>query len=375
MMSDQVRYDCRLFTGYKPCPYDSQCAGCAHYQPMGTRILIVRVHQLGNIVKSTPILHALRRKYDPAWIAWLASPTAAPLLRNNPLVDEVIEYTWQNVPLLLARRFDLVISLEADPAEVALAQLVPAGERLGYGLNEHGKICAAGEASVPYVRLGLSDRARFRENDKSLAQLCFELVGVPYRGEEYLLCPSDDDRAYARDLLASLGVAPETQAVIALATGGNTPRFETKDWPPEHFAALARLLHEHLDARLLLVGGPAEADINAALKRDLGDLAIDTGCDHSVMQFCALLSLCELVVSADAFPLHAAVAVGARVVGVFGPTPPQEIAMFGRGRKVVTEMPCAPCYIRTRAQCPHDGACMPGVSPELVLRAVLDLLG
>jgi len=93
------------------------------------------------------------------------------------------------------------------------------------------------------------------------------------------------------------------------------------------------------------------------------------------MQFCALLSLCELVVSADAFPLHAAVAVGARVVGVFGPTPPQEIAMFGRGRKVVTEMPCAPCYIRTRAECPHDGACMPGVSPELVLRAVLDLLG
>jgi len=373
-MSDQFKYDCRLFNGYRPCPYDSQCAHCAHYQAIGTRILVIRVRQLGNIIKSTPILHALRRKYHPAWIAWLSSPAAAPLLRGNPLIDEVVEYTWQSVPLLLARRFDLVISLEADPAQVALAQLVRAGERLGYALDERGKLCPASQASLPYVRLSFSDQARFRENDKSIAQLCFELVGVPYQGEQYILCPSDDDLAYAGDLLASLGVDPEAETIIALATGGDTTRFETKDWPPEHFAALARMLHDGLDARLLLVGGPAELELNAALERDLGDLVIDTGCGHGIMQFCALLSLCDVVISADAFPLQAGVAVGTKVAGIFGPTPPQEIAMFGRGRKVVTDMPCAPCYIRTRADCPHNAVCMPGISPEVVMHAVLDLL-
>ncbi len=373
-MSDQYRYDCRLFTGYKPCPYDSECSDCTHYEPMGARILVVRVHQLGNVIKSTPILHALRRKYDPAWITWLTSPVAAPLLRRNPLLDEVIEYTWQKVPLLLARRFDLVISLEADPAEVALAQLVPADEHLGYGIDEGGKLCPANDASASYVRLSVSDSARFRQNDRTLPQLCFDLLEVPYEGEQYTLYLSEDERAYAVDLLASLGVDPEADRIIALATGGNTARFETKDWPPAHFATLARLLHDNLDARVLLVGGRAEAETNAALKRELGDLVIDSGCNHAIRQFCALLSLCDLVVSADAFPLHAAVAVGTKVVGIFGPTPPQEIAMFGQGRKVVTDMPCAPCYIRTRAECPYDGACMTGISPEVVMRAARDLL-
>ena len=373
-MSDQYSYDCRLFTGYRPCPHDSECPGCPHYEPMGTRILVVRVHQLGNVIKSTPILHALRRRYDPAWITWLTSPTAAPLLHNNPLLDEIVQYTWQNVPVLLARRFDLVITLEADPAQVALAQLVPADQRLGYAIDERGKLCHASETSRPYVRLSVSDSARFRDNERTLPELCFDLLEVPYRDEQYILCPSDEERTYARDLLASLGVNPEVGTVIALATGGNTARFETKDWPAENFAALARLIHDELDARVLLVGGPGEAETNAALKRDLDDLVIDTGCEHSIRRFCALLSLCDLVIGADAFPLHAAVAVGAKVVGIFGPTPPQEIPMFGRGRKVVTDMSCAPCYIRTRAECPHSGACMTGISPEAVMRAALDLL-
>lgn len=373
-MSDQYRYDCRLFSGYKPCPYECECADCPHYEPMGARILVVRVHQLGNVIKSTPILHALRRKYDPAWITWLTSPGAAPLLHNNPLLDEVIEYTWQSLPLLLARRFDLVIALEADPAEVALAQLVPADERLGYGIDERGKLCPASDASASYVRLSVSDSARFRESDRTLPELCFDLLEVPYQGEEYILCLSDDERAYAHDLLACLGVDADADTTIALATGGNTARFETKDWPAGNFARLARLIHDELDARVLLVGGRAEAEVNAALARELGDRVIDTGCEHGIRQFCALLSLCDLVVSADAFPLHAAVAVGTKVVGVFGPTPPQEIAMFGRGRKVVTEMRCAPCYNRTRAECPHNAACMPGVSPQVVMQATRDLL-
>lgn len=337
-------------------------------------ILIARVHQLGNIVKSTPILHALRAAHDPAWIAWLTAPAAAPLLRGNPLLDEVIEYRWENVPLLLARRFDLVVALEADPAEVALAQMVPAGRRLGYALDPSGKLVPAGPESVPFASLSISDQARFRENTLTVPELLFQLVGVPYEGQETTVCLSAEDKQYARQLLCDLGVDPGGDTVIALATGGNSARFETKDWPPEHFAALARLLSRETDARLLLVGGPAEEAVNSRLAAQLGELVIDTGCHHSITQFCALLSLCDLVISADAFPLQAAVAVGSHVVGVFGPTPPQEIPLFGRGRKVVTDMPCGPCYIRSRSACPHAGACMPGITPERVLAAAREVL-
>ncbi|MEA3401154.1 MAG: glycosyltransferase family 9 protein [Armatimonadota bacterium] len=373
-MAEPYRYDCRLFTGYKPCPYDCECADCEHYEPMGPQVLVVRVHQLGNIVKSTPVVHALRKRFDDPWIAWLSSSAAAPLLETNPLVDEVIEYSWEAVPLLAARHFDLVVSLEADAAEAALAQEVPAEEHLGYGVHESGRLRPLGEASLGYFSLSVSDRVRFEENTKTLAELCFDLVGVPYEGEEYILRVTDAELAHARGVLEELGVEPPTETVIALATGGDTARFETKDWPPQRFAELARLLEGRTGARLLLVGGPAERETNRGLASELGETVLDTGCGHSIREFCALLSLCDLVVSADAFPLHAAVAMGTPVVGVFGPTPPAEVAIFGRGRKVVTEMTCGPCYIRTRAECPHEGACMPGISAERVAEAVVEVL-
>ncbi len=370
----QYKYDCRHFNGYKPCPWDSECEQCEHYVPKGTRVLVLRVTQLGNIVKSTPILHALHRRYDDPSITWVCSSTAAPLLRTNPLVNEVIEYTWETVPLLQARSFDLVLSLEANHAEAALGQLVSARNRLGFGVHESGSLVPINEQSLPYVSLSLSDRLRFEKNQKTLAELCFDLVDVPYEGEEYILCPTDEDFAWARSLLAELGVDPENDAVIALATGGDTERFPNKDWPVEHFSELARIISNRTDAKILLVGGPLEREINARLAAELGDAVIDTGCDQEMLQFAALLSFCDVSVSADSFVFHVAVAMETHVVGLFGPTPPQEMAIFGRGRKLVTDMDCAPCYIRRPEDCPHGVACMRGLSPDMVADATLEVL-
>ncbi len=370
----RYKYDCRLFNGYKPCRYDSECEGCEHYLPKGARVLILRVTQLGNIVKSTPILHALHRRYDDPWITWVCSPVAAPMLRSNPLVNEVIEWSWEALPILRTRSFDLILSLEANQSEAALAQLIPARERLGFGIHDSGSLMPVNEQSISYVSLSLSDRIRFDENQKTLAELCFDLLGVPYEGEEYILCPSDDDLAYARSLLAGLGVDPDRDAVIALATGGDTWRFPNKDWPADHFAQLARILSERTDAKILLLGGPMERDLNARLAADLGDAVIDTGCDHQMMQFAALMSLCDVSVSADSFVFHVAVGVKTHVVGLFGPTPEQEMAIFGRGRKLVSSMDCAPCYIRHPLDCPHDVACMRDLTPSMVADATLEVL-
>lgn len=373
-MPDRYRYDCRLFSGYRPCPYDCECARCEHYAPMGPRVLIVRVHQLGNIVKSTPIVHAVRKRYPEPWIAWMAGPAAIPLLETNPLVDEVIEWSWEAAEAVKQRRFDLVLSLEANVAEAALAQQIEADELLGYGLDETGALRPAGPASEDYFALSVSDRARFEENTRSMAELLFDLVGVDYEGEEYVLETTGADRAHAREVLEAAGVRPG-QRTVALATGGNTARFETKDWPAERFLELARILHERTDARLLLVGGPGERDLNTRLAEELGEIAVNTGCEHEIREFCALLGACDVVVSADAFPLHAAVGMRTPVVGLFGPTPPAEVPVFGRGRKIVTRMTCGPCYIRTREACEHDGACMPGISAAEVAEAVVEILG
>ncbi|MFW5868159.1 MAG: glycosyltransferase family 9 protein [Armatimonadota bacterium] len=368
------KYDCRLFSGYRPCPYDCECEGCEHYLPKGPRVLVLRVTQLGNIVKSTPILHALHRRYDDPSITWVCSRVAAPMLRTNPLVDEVVEWSWESCLALGARSFDLVLTLEANAAEAALGRLIPANERLGFAVHESGSLMPVNEQSSAYVALSFSDRIRFRENQKTLAELCFDLLGVPYEGEEYILEPADADLSYARSVLRDRGLDPDRDAIIALATGGDSRRFPTKDWPVAHFVELARILRRRTDAKIALVGGPMERELNARLAAELGDAVIDSGCDHSMMQFAALLSHCDVVVAADAFPLHVAVAMKTHVVGLFGPTPPQEVAIFGRGRKLVTAMDCAPCYTRRPEDCRHDVACMSGLTPDMVADATVEVL-
>ncbi len=69
--------------------------------------------------------------------------------------------------------------------------------------------------------------------------------------------------------------------------------------------------------------------------------------------------------------LHIAIALGVPAVAVFGPTVPQEIDLFGRGRKVVSRLECAPCY---RRSCDRSPSCMDAVPADEVLAALRDAL-
>ena len=65
--------------------------------------------------------------------------------------------------------------------------------------------------------------------------------------------------------------------------------------------------------------------------------------------------------------MHVGLAVGSRVIAIFGSTQPHEIEMFGRGEKVVTPIDCAPCY---RRSCDIHPSCMELIRPETVMDAV-----
>ncbi len=65
--------------------------------------------------------------------------------------------------------------------------------------------------------------------------------------------------------------------------------------------------------------------------------------------------------------MHMAVAGDVPCVVLFGPTCAQEIDLYGRGEKIVTALPCSPCYQR---QCEQTPNCMDEISIERVLLAV-----
>jgi ADP-heptose:LPS heptosyltransferase len=66
--------------------------------------------------------------------------------------------------------------------------------------------------------------------------------------------------------------------------------------------------------------------------------------------------------------MHIALAVGCRVVVLFGPTSHTEIELFGLGEKVIPDLPCLACYNKICGVTPN---CMDMISVDMVKQAII----
>ena len=57
------------------------------------KILLIKLSAIGDVVHTFPVLNKLRRRYPKARIDWLVTPEIAELLRQNPAISNVIEFS------------------------------------------------------------------------------------------------------------------------------------------------------------------------------------------------------------------------------------------------------------------------------------------
>ena len=69
--------------------------------------------------------------------------------------------------------------------------------------------------------------------------------------------------------------------------------------------------------------------------------------------------------------MHLAIAQKIPVVTFFGPTCPQEIELYGRGKKIIANDDCLPCY---KCECIRKMSCLYKMSSEKVYNSVMELL-
>jgi ADP-heptose:LPS heptosyltransferase len=161
---------------------------------------------------------------------------------------------------------------------------------------------------------------------------------------------------------------PKGRPIIGINTGCGAV-FPTKQWPRDNFMDLITILHEKTDSTLLLLGGPREREFNSFLLENCPQGAlIDAGTKNNMTEFMGIIELCDLILSADSLAMHLAIGRKKPVIALIGPTSAAEIDLYGRGEKVVSPHPCAPCY---RKECLHTTTCMRDIQPEQVFDAIL----
>src|SRR5262245_28608266 len=57
---------------------------------MSKNILIVRTDRVGDVLLTTPVSTAIKESFPDARVTWLVRPYTAPVLSNNPSVDNVL---------------------------------------------------------------------------------------------------------------------------------------------------------------------------------------------------------------------------------------------------------------------------------------------
>jgi heptosyltransferase-2 len=148
-----------------------------------------------------------------------------------------------------------------------------------------------------------------------------------------------------------------------------------KQWLPERFGELARLLAAERGVATVVVGAGGDRGTGDEIRAAVGDLDgyVDLIGHTDLAELAALLASARAVVANDSGAMHLAGAVGAAVVAVFGATNEHHTAPLtpGAGAPVPTILThpvwCRPCMLR---ECPIDHGCMRGVSARRVLEAL-----
>jgi ADP-heptose:LPS heptosyltransferase len=275
------------------------------------KILIVRTDRIGDVLLTTPVSTALRQAYPQARITWLVRPYAAPLLVNNPDVDQVLIDHGQSAGALAAE----LKKEQFDAAIVAFPRW-----RIAWAVWRAGIPRRIGPASKVYSVLFSNPVWQHRsEGKKHEADYNLELLeplGVSFKRFPTRFVLTDDERRMARKILESHRIS-FSKPIVALhpGSGGSSAR-----WPLTHFMALGDKL-QAAGCDVVVTGGPGE-DYQYIMIDHMHPIPVFIAAGSvSLRELAALYSWMDLVVTNSTGPLHLAVALEVPTVSVFSPIP------------------------------------------------------
>jgi lipopolysaccharide heptosyltransferase II len=334
-----------------------------------TRVCIIKPSALGDVVSAFPALTALRELWPQASFAWVINRSLRALVDGHPAIDRVIVLPrdltgfgpteWASVGRLVrdlrGGRFDLAIDLQGLFRSGLMAAVTAAPVRVGPGDAREG-------ATWFYThRIGLpGSRTEIHAVDRMLALAA--AFGADIGAPRWEVAVGAGDRAWAREVLGPVG-----RPRLGLNLGA---RWETKRWPPAHFAEIGRQAVAERGAGLFAIGAPEDRPLVDELIARLAPIPVVDLCGRTTLpQLAALAKEADLVVSNDTGPLHLAGAAGARVVGIYTCTSPALNGPYGpTAAAVQSSVSCAGSY---HVKCPYALDCMRELSPDRVWPVVL----
>jgi heptosyltransferase-1 len=267
-----------------------------------TRLLVVRLSALGDVIHTIPAVAALRETHQVSWVVEAPYRELVELVAGVEAIPTRMKKWGRS---LLASRSEMGATLRAmRQAEVAIDfQGLVKSAMLPWLARVKTRRGFDKQAIREKPALLFTNRKVAVDTTKHVIEQNLQLAGVSAGTANWDAYPLNNN------LDAFAG------RIVLLPGAGK----ENKVWPAERFREVAR----RIGGDALAVWGPGERE-----------LAETTGArvapPTTLRELAFILQTARVVIGGDTGPLHLAAALGTKVIGLYGPTDPRRNGPYGQ---------------------------------------------
>lgn len=362
------------------------------------RILVIQTAKIGDLICSTPVFRAIKKKYPNAYLSALVNPLTRELLLNNPYVNEIIP---------LETNFH-----KGFTGKIRLAKLFRNGRHdIAVSLNPNVPFTLAMFWGLIPVRVSVMPDPRLKPSGTSFAGITYRMASVfsthlaqHIRGrlvaETYmamLKAIGIEDNDISKDVFKSPDaddkvesflkennppfipplVKGDTGGFVGLAvTSGN----KLKEWGAENMAALACRLITEMGACVVLIGSEKDRDIADEILKlsEHSNMIINAVGVFSLAELPALVERLSLFIGVDTGITYMADALSVPLVDIAGPSDMEDQRPTGKRVVIIQKkLSCVPCSHTFKApyECRYGHRkCITDIAVEEVFEGVSKLM-
>jgi len=254
---------------------------------------IGRVSSLGDVLRTTPILYALKEKYLDSKITWLTDESAAPLLAYNQYIDRLLVWDSFIGFQLMSEKYDIIINLEKIGGLCALTKNMNAWKKYGFRFDETTGSYNVYEGAEYAFDLCSKHEVK-KNNAKYWQEILIEMMGVKWDKQPYIL-----------------GYKPKSKETHDVGFNFKVgTKFPEKAWSDERWKELETFISA--DGKTY------------CYQQGLGNL----------YDYIDWINSNKTIISCDSLGLHIALALNKNVIGLFGPTNATEVFFYQKSEHI-----------------------------------------
>lgn len=320
------------------------------------KILVIRMSSIGDVILTTPVLKAFKRRYPEAEIHFLVLEQFKDAISGLEYIDKLILFNKRDndglknllkfADNLKNNNYDYIFDLHAKFRSKIIAK------KLGVKTYTYKK-------RAWWKTLLVKSRVIKYQVDDTIVKNyfgAFKNFNLEYEGENLDFFYEKSDK-----LLEYKGLP-----IMAPRASKNT-----KEWTAEGFGKLAKLIYAKYGVKSILIGGKGDIPRCEEINKISGDSCIILAGKLSLKESGSLLSQAKFLVTNDSGPFHIARGVKCKTFVIFGPTSPGMFDFREDDTLIYAGVKCSPCSLHGDKSCPKGHfQCMKNIEAENILEII-----